>query len=43
VFDLGAQAERAREHDPRHLLLPLSQAQQAQTLLSSLLTGARTP
>ncbi|MGM9487225.1 glycosyltransferase [Ideonella sp. YS5] len=37
VFDLGAQAERARRHDPRHLLLPLELATRPDELADRLL------
>ncbi len=41
VFDLGAQADRTRQHDARHLVLPLALAEQPDELLSSLLSAAR--
>jgi GT2 family glycosyltransferase/glycosyltransferase involved in cell wall biosynthesis len=37
VFDLGAQAERARRHDPGHLLLPLELAGRPDELADRLL------
>lgn len=37
VFDLGAQAERARAHDPHHLTLPLALADRPQELAVQLL------
>jgi hypothetical protein len=37
VFDLGAQADRARRHDPRHLLLPLELAGRHDELADRLL------
>ncbi len=37
VFDLGAQAERARSHDARHLCLPLSFAEQPEVLAQHLM------
>lgn len=42
VFDLGAQADRCREHDPRHLVLPLALAQDPAGLATALL-GIRQP
>lgn len=36
VFDLGAQAERARRHDPHHLLLPLALADRPDELADRL-------
>lgn len=39
VFDLGAQAERVRAHDERHVCLPLALADDPQTLAQALLTG----
>jgi O-antigen biosynthesis protein len=40
VFDLGAQAERARRHDPGHLLLPLELAGRPDELADRLLATA---
>ena len=40
VFDLGAQAERARRHDPGHLLLPLELATRPDELADRLLATA---
>jgi hypothetical protein len=41
VFDLGAQADRAREHDLRHLVLPLEWVDHPDQLLASLIQAAR--
>jgi hypothetical protein len=41
VFDLGAQADRTRRHDPQHLLLPLSLIDQPQALVETLLQAAQ--
>ena len=43
VFDLGAQADRARRHDPQHLTLPLELAERPDELLDILLRSARAP
>ncbi|MBN8489547.1 MAG: hypothetical protein J0M20_17690, partial [Burkholderiales bacterium] len=43
VFDLGAQADRARSHDPQHLVLPLALADQPEVLAQVLLGSARAP
>lgn len=43
VFDLGAQADRARKHDPHHLVLPLALADQHEELARLLLGSARAP
>lgn len=43
VFDLGAQADRARRHDPHHLVLPLSLADRPDALADVLLQSARAP
>jgi hypothetical protein len=43
VFDLGAQAERARHHDPHHLVLPLALADQPAALVDLLLAKASEP
>jgi GT2 family glycosyltransferase/glycosyltransferase involved in cell wall biosynthesis len=43
VFDLGAQAERAREHDPDHLLLPLALAERPDDLADALLAATQPP
>jgi hypothetical protein len=46
VFDLGAQADRARAHSPEHLVLPLDLADRpdalAQALVQRLHEGAPT-
>jgi O-antigen biosynthesis protein len=39
VFDLGAQADRARRHDPHHLLLPLALADRPDELADALLAA----
>lgn len=41
VFDLGAQADRTRQHDARHLVLPLALAEQPAPLLARLVSAAR--
>ncbi|MBQ0959951.1 glycosyltransferase [Ideonella sp. 4Y11] len=43
VFDLGAQADRARQHDPHHLVLPLALADRHEELARLLLGSARAP
>src|SRR5574343_223840 len=43
VFDLGAQADRAREHDPLHLVLPLALADDPAGLAQVLLQACRAP
>lgn len=43
VFDLGAQGERAREHDMQHLVMPLDLADRPDELADMLLNGGRTP
>ncbi|HEV8689075.1 MAG TPA: glycosyltransferase [Ideonella sp.] len=43
VFDLGAQAERSRQHDAQHLLLPLSLAERPDELADRLLAATRPP
>lgn len=43
VFDLGAQAERARSHAPHHVVLPLALAEHPEHLLTRLLWEARNP
>jgi hypothetical protein len=43
VFDLGAQAERARRHDPHHLILPLSLSERPDDLADVLLRATRAP
>ena len=43
VFDLGAQAERARQHDPQHLLLPLVLAERPDELADRLLAATQPP
>jgi len=43
VFDLGAQADRARHHDPHHLTLPLELAERPDELVDVLLRSARAP
>ncbi|HSI56525.1 MAG TPA: glycosyltransferase [Ideonella sp.] len=43
VFDLGAQAQRTREHDPQHLCLPLELADRPDELADRLLASSRTP
>jgi GT2 family glycosyltransferase/glycosyltransferase involved in cell wall biosynthesis len=43
VFDLGAQADRARRHDPHHLVLPLELADQPDRLADILLRSSRAP
>jgi hypothetical protein len=43
VFDLGAQAERARRHDPHHLILPLPLADRPDELADLLLKSTRAP
>ncbi|MFO1340050.1 MAG: glycosyltransferase [Burkholderiaceae bacterium] len=43
VFDLGAQAERTRLHDPQHLLLPLALADQPAELADRLLAATEPP
>ncbi|MFM2329022.1 MAG: hypothetical protein RLZZ494_1125 [Pseudomonadota bacterium] len=40
VFDLGAQAERVRAHDERHLCLPLTLADDPLALANALLAGS---
>jgi len=40
VFDIGAQADRAREHDPAHLVLPLAMADDPQALAGALMSAA---
>lgn len=40
VFDLGAQAERSRSHNPEHLILPLSLADRPEELAARLLAVA---
>ena len=42
VFDLGAQSERARAHDPDHLLFPLELAHRPAEMMDALLAAART-
>lgn len=41
VFDLGAQAERTRQHDPDHLVMPLRLANDADALADLLLRSLR--
>ena len=43
VFDLGAQAERARLHDPHHLLLPLALADRPDELADLLVAVVHDP
>jgi O-antigen biosynthesis protein len=43
VFDLGAQADRARAHDPQHLVLPLALASAPAELARHLERSARAP
>jgi GT2 family glycosyltransferase len=43
VFDIGAQAERARAHSPDHLVFPLELADDPSRLAERLLTLARAP
>lgn len=43
VFDLGAQADRVREHDLRHLVLPLHAIDDAAELATHLVDAARAP
>lgn len=43
VFDLGAQAERTREHHPDHLVLPLHLLDQPEELARHLMDAGRTP
>jgi O-antigen biosynthesis protein len=43
VFDLGAQADRARAHDPHHLILPLALASVPAELALYLERSARAP
>lgn len=43
VFDLGAQAERTRQHNAGHLLLPLALADRPDELADRLLAAATTP
>lgn len=43
VFDLGAQAERTRMHDPQHLLLPLALAERPAELADRLLAATEPP
>lgn len=43
VFDLGAQAERTRLNDPRHLLLPLRLADEPDELADRLLAATQPP
>lgn len=43
VFDLGAQGERTREHDPNHLLLPLELADEPEKLAHLLLKSTHAP
>jgi GT2 family glycosyltransferase/glycosyltransferase involved in cell wall biosynthesis len=42
AFDLGAQSERARAHDPDHLLFPLELAHRPAEMMDALLAAART-
>lgn len=41
VFDLGAQAGRAREHSPRHILIPLELANRPEELTGLLMSALR--
>ena len=41
VFDLGAQAERARAHDPDHIVFPLALADYPAAMMEALLAAAR--
>lgn len=43
VFDLGAQAERTREHHPEHLVLPLALADRPEELARVLVQGGQPP
>jgi len=43
VFDLGAQADRTRSHDPHHLVLPLDMAERHDDLADLLLQSSRAP
>jgi GT2 family glycosyltransferase/glycosyltransferase involved in cell wall biosynthesis len=43
VFDLGAQAERTRRHDPHHLLLPLALAERPDELADRLCASVVNP
>ena len=43
VFDIGAQADRARRHDPHHLVLPLDMADQPDQLADLLIRSSRAP
>jgi GT2 family glycosyltransferase/glycosyltransferase involved in cell wall biosynthesis len=43
VFDIGAQAERTREHGPDHLIFPLSMEDRPGELAEQLLALARAP
>lgn len=43
VFDLGAQAQRTREHDAQHLCLPLTLADRPDDLADLLLASTRAP
>jgi hypothetical protein len=40
VFDLGAQADRTREHDPEHLVFPLELADKPAELIAGILRAA---
>ncbi len=43
VFDIGAQADRARQHGPHHLVMPLSMAEEPASLADRLLAHVHAP